>query len=459
MSKIRTSGQNPNLDIFDKLQKSLKDDDDNDNSQIKKKQKRTYIKKHIKKVPVPPNRRLRLKPLPEFENGTDCNDELDALMSFTSKSSVSIEQTQSIPTMLEENEYQKELNNINEDMILEDDPQQQHQNLKYKTAAVVVADSGVDDKTIIPSSKSISKGHFIGKVCDIVALIRYFEFLKNFHNLTLIFEPNGLCSCGYNDDWSYVYEAYLHKSFFKEFHSNDTIEMSSNVDVMCKTIKDMKKNFHPSQIVLEKKGTDLLIRDNDYINERRVISMPYVNSKLPIELENRIRSIVYDHHVTIPAANLCKTLERVISSDIKRITLTYYENSHLRISWEEQFLRNPCGRFPIIQGDITSQTQHENKKESNSSNWSNMLKVESETIPVYKNIFNRRYISYVCRANVNYYVRFSFPVMKLEQQTSGFIKPQDKYSELPIMIKMKIHQENQNPSNESSLRMWVAPCK
>lgn len=294
-------------------------------------------------------------------------------------------------------------------------------------------------------------GTFFAKVGEIETLIRVLEFLKNFYGLTLIFEPEGLCSIGCNDEWSYVYEAFLHKSFFEEYTSSGVIEMAANVDVICKTIKDLKKFYRPKSLVLEKKADDLLIRDCNNINERRVISTPEVNSDLPPVLADRIRKLQFNHHVTVPALNFCKTLDRVISSDIQRVQLSYYENSHLLISWDEEHVRNPRCRFPILQSTSSSSSATE---AANSSNHKNLPIIEAQQKPIYQQTFNRRFISMVSRANRNCYVQFAFPAIPDDPSISAADS-----SSLPILIKMKIYQKDTNPkSTESYIRMWIAPC-
>lgn len=297
-------------------------------------------------------------------------------------------------------------------------------------------------------------------------LVHVLEFMHHFGNPPLIFDGEGLCTRGYESrECAYVFETFLHRSCFEEYRADAAgrvVFVHTNVDTLHKTIQQMRRIYNHS-MVIEQVDRDILVRDHQATNERRIVGTLQPTADVPGDVCRRIRQLRYQHHILLPAANLFKTM-LAIPAEIQHVYLSYYAGSHLLLSWDQPGLRAISSRFPVVANQIvgdaaaaapllTAGSQISSTSTSTSS-VNDKVDLENRQLPQYRNCFNRNHLAHIIRAGnaFNAYVQFSFPADRSCQLDGGLHEP-------PIMIKIKIFQPTNSDAEESYMRMWIAPME
>jgi hypothetical protein len=273
--------------------------------------------------------------------------------------------------------------------------------------------------------------------------LRIMEFLTTVCRSSLVFAKEGIYSCGSNDGFSYAYKVFFERTFFEAYEMSRPIEMFANVEMLCKTLRDLKRNFKVSEVIIEKSGRDLLIHDKKRENERCVDSLDRTRNEISFKDQVWLDRLEYKYVarcVSIETVKLHRALNKGIPASVKRIKMSIYVQTHVLVEWDQTNMTHCRCRFPV-------RSENQAGRSSGCVGEVNFHEIERDVDPSYSNYFDRKYVSLLCRATgVNDYVKIHYP------------DPSCMPKETPILMKMKFHHNIVKIQEESYMKMWISPC-
>lgn len=278
--------------------------------------------------------------------------------------------------------------------------------------------------------------------------LRVMEFLTTVCRSSLVFTKEGIYSSGCNDGFSYAYKVFFERTFFEAYETSRPIEIFANVEMLCKTLRDLKRNFKVSEVIIEKSGRDLLMHDKKRENERCVESIDRTRNEISVKDQAWLDRLEYKYIgrcVSIETVKLHRALNKGIPASVKRIKLSIYVETHVLIEWDQTNMTHCRCRFPVRSENQSNQSSTGGDGKKN--NDVNFHEIERDVNPSYSNYFDRKYVSLLCRATgVNDYMKIYYP------------DPSYMPKETPILLKMKFHHNIAKIQEESYMKMWISPC-